>query len=153
MDLVEACLADDEAAALDLVSSVDRTQHRRVYAATKIAIARWVRRHAPTPEWARAGIRLNAIAPGATKTQFFGTGADDKPWHEHIPTGAFATPEQIAAWIVMMLGDAAEAMAGSVVYVDGGLDARRRTDAWPAPPIDPSSAERGSGLRRLLRRG
>jgi NAD(P)-dependent dehydrogenase (short-subunit alcohol dehydrogenase family) len=136
-----------------LVSPVDRTQHRRVYAATKIAIARWVRRHAPTPEWARAGIRLNAIAPGATKTQFFGTGADDKPWHEHIPTGAFATPEQIAAWIVMMLGDAAEAMAGSVVYVDGGLDARRRTDAWPASPIDPSSAERGSGLRRLLRRG
>ena len=39
-----------------------------MYAASKIAVARWVRRHAVLPEWAGAGVRLNAIAPGAIMT-------------------------------------------------------------------------------------
>ena len=63
VDLVDACLAGDEAAAIalaDTIASID------VYPATKTAIARWVRRHAPQPDWIGAGITLNAIAPGSS---------------------------------------------------------------------------------------
>jgi NAD(P)-dependent dehydrogenase (short-subunit alcohol dehydrogenase family) len=147
--LVDACLANDERRALDIVATYDRKQHVAIYAATKVAIARWVRRNAWTPEWARAGIRLNVIAPGATKTAFFGDLADDDPRQDNIPTAAAATADQIAAWIAMMMGDDAELLCGSVIYVDGGVDARRRSDAWPSPP----TAEASSRLRRLLRRG
>jgi NAD(P)-dependent dehydrogenase (short-subunit alcohol dehydrogenase family) len=152
MNVVDACLGDDEALARELVSAIARNQHGRVYAATKVAIARWVRRQAPAPEWARAGIRLNAIAPGATKTTFFGKVEDDDPRLTLIPTGAIAMPEHIATWVVTMLGDAADFMCGSVVYVDGGLDALKRADEWPAPPPEPAESPQPGGLRRLLRR-
>src|SRR5207302_10128690 len=39
-----------------------------MYAASKIAVSRWVRRHAVLPEWACSGVRLNALAPGAIMT-------------------------------------------------------------------------------------
>jgi NAD(P)-dependent dehydrogenase (short-subunit alcohol dehydrogenase family) len=158
-ELVDLLVAGDEEGARRLVSSYERDQHLLVYAATKVAIARWVRRHAPTPEWARAGIRLNAIAPGATRTSFFAGLADDDERVDRIPVGFAATAEQIAGWVVLMLGADAEFMCGSVVYVDGGGDARRNADAWPAVPrrVVPrgpqSQPQRGSVLRRLLRRG
>jgi NAD(P)-dependent dehydrogenase (short-subunit alcohol dehydrogenase family) len=149
--LVEACLADDEPRALELVASYDRKQHVAVYAATKVAIARWVRRHAWTPEWARAGIRMNVVAPGATKTAFFGDLAADDPRQENIPTAAVATADQIASWIAIMMGDDAELLCGSVIYVDGGLDARRRSDAWPSPPPE-ETPDKTSGPQRPVRR-
>jgi NAD(P)-dependent dehydrogenase (short-subunit alcohol dehydrogenase family) len=153
MDVVEACLAGDEERARDLVASYESNRHGVVYAATKVAISRWVRRNAWTPEWARAGIRLNAIAPGATKTAFFGDSKEDDPRQDQIPTGVAASADQIAAWIEMMLGDNAEFLCGSVIYVDGGADARRRPDAWPSPPAPgPAAAPVSRGLRRLLRR-
>jgi NAD(P)-dependent dehydrogenase (short-subunit alcohol dehydrogenase family) len=153
MDVVDACLADDETRALELVASYDRRKHAQVYAATKVAVARWVRRNAWTPEWARAGIRLNAIAPGVTLTPFFPGVTDDDERQDRIPTGAAATPEQIAEWIVMMLGDAAEFMCGSVVSVDGGVDARQRSDDWPSPLVGPETdTTAATGLRRRWRR-
>jgi len=39
-----------------------------MYAASKIAVARWVRRTAVTADWAGRGIRLNVLAPGAIMT-------------------------------------------------------------------------------------
>lgn len=39
-----------------------------MYAASKIAVSRWLRREAVRPDWAGAGIRLNALAPGAVMT-------------------------------------------------------------------------------------
>ena len=38
------------------------------YAVTKTAIARWIRREAPAPEWAGRGIGLNGICPGPVMT-------------------------------------------------------------------------------------
>lgn len=151
--LVEACLADDEVAALEFVAGAQPAEHVFIYAATKVAIARWVRRHAPTSEWARAGIRLNAIAPGATNTPFFGETFLQQMAEERLPTGVAAEPEQVAAWIVAMLGPDAEFMCGSVVYLDGGTDAARNPDAWPMPPAGPLGANpRPSWLRGLRRR-
>jgi NAD(P)-dependent dehydrogenase (short-subunit alcohol dehydrogenase family) len=55
-------------------AKAEHTMRRRppaaalAYAASKLAVARWVRRHAVTVQWTGAGIRLNALAPGAIMT-------------------------------------------------------------------------------------
>src|SRR4051812_2519740 len=153
-DLVDALLADDEAAAQALAVAYPRNRQALVYGATKVAVARWVRRHAPTAEWARAGIRLNAIAPGGTKTAFFAGMADHEERQDAIPVGFAATPEQIAAWIVLMLGEEADSLCGSVIYAGGGAAARSNADRGPRSPAVPTAPAEapGSGLRRWLRR-
>ena len=106
------------------------------YAASKTAVARFVRRSAPSEQWAGSGIRLNAIAPGAILTPLLQGGLDDEEFGDAIKTlpirtGAFGSPETIAKWINMMLSDAADFMCGSVVVIDGGSDALIRPDDWP----------------------
>lgn len=106
------------------------------YGASKIAVSHWVRREAVTPAWAGAGIRLNAIAPGAILTplleQQLATPAEAKRVKAFpVPVGGFGDPGQLAAWVVFMLSDAADFLCGSVVFVDGGSDAWFRAEDWP----------------------
>ncbi len=106
------------------------------YGASKIALSRWVRNTAVRPEWAGAGIRLNAIAPGAIMTpllqQQLATPRDAKAIHSFpVPTGGFGDPGQLAEWMVFMLSDAADFLCGSMIFVDGGTDAYFRADDWP----------------------
>ncbi len=106
------------------------------YAASKIAVSRWVRRQAVTPQWAGAGIRLNALAPGAILTPLLEKQLADPQQGKlvkafPVPTGGFGDPGQLADWIVFMLSDAAEFLCGSVLFVDGGTDAYFRADDWP----------------------
>ncbi len=108
------------------------------YAASKIAVSRWVRRHAVTSEWAGHGIRLNALAPGAILTPLLqkqlSTPNQAKAVHGFpVPIGGFGDPRQLADWMVFMLSDAADFLCGSVVFVDGGSDAYFRADHWPTP--------------------
>jgi NAD(P)-dependent dehydrogenase (short-subunit alcohol dehydrogenase family) len=133
-DLVDVCLSGDEAAARSLAATHgDGT----TYAASKTAVARYVRRNAPGADWAGSGVRLNAIAPGATLTPLLQSGLDSEEFGPLIrafpvPTGGFGTPEQIAFWIDMLLtGEGAPFVCGSIFFVDGGTDAMVRPDAWP----------------------
>jgi NAD(P)-dependent dehydrogenase (short-subunit alcohol dehydrogenase family) len=131
-EVVTACLAGDETAALRLAPTLDGS---RCYGDSKLALARWVRRQAPTPEWAGSGIRLNAIAPGASRTPLLEAGLDDPLYGElirgfPIPTGDFGTAEQIAAAIAFLLSDDASFCCGSVLYCDGGSDALLRPDDY-----------------------
>ncbi len=108
------------------------------YAASKIAISHWVRRNAVTTEWAGAGIRLNALAPGAIMTplleQQLATPAEARRIHAFpVPIGGFGDPDHLASWTVFMLSDAADFLCGSVVFVDGGSDAWFRATDWPRP--------------------
>jgi NAD(P)-dependent dehydrogenase (short-subunit alcohol dehydrogenase family) len=66
LELVDACLRGDEDEARRLAASDESGIN--TYPATKLALARWVRRQAVGPDWIGAGIRLNAIAPGFIKT-------------------------------------------------------------------------------------
>jgi len=130
--LVAACLADDEAQARQLAASATGAA---VYASAKLALARWVRRHAPTAAWAGAGVRLNAVAPGAVRTPLLSGGLAHPRYGPAIralpiPTGDFGTPEQVAAAIAFLLGPDAAFCCGSVLYVDGGTDALVRGDAF-----------------------
>ena len=134
-ELVAACLGGDE----DEARAVgDASDSMRAYAATKAAIARWVRRHAPSPPWAAEGIRLNAVAPGLVATPLSDETRHDPvlgPLIEQfpIPVGRPGRAEEIAAFIAFLLGPDARFLCGSVVWVDGGTDALLRPDDWPAP--------------------
>jgi NAD(P)-dependent dehydrogenase (short-subunit alcohol dehydrogenase family) len=130
--LVAACLAGDEAEARRLADSLDG---QRVYGGSKLALARWVRRHAPTTDWAGAGIRLNAVAPGAVTTPLLQAGLNHPLFgpairNFPIPTGTFGSPEEVAAAIVFLLSDEASFCCGSVLFVDGGTDAMFRPDTY-----------------------
>lgn len=133
-ELTQACLDGDEAGARVLAA---RHGDFFAYPCSKVAIARYVRRNAPTPDWAGSGIRLNAIAPGATLTPLLQAGLDSEEFGQAIrdfpvPTGGFGTADDIAAWIEhMLVGDGARFMCGSLVFVDGGTDAMVRPDDWP----------------------
>lgn len=106
------------------------------YGVSKIAVSRWVRRHAVSPDWAAAGIRLNAIAPGAIRTPLLekqlASPREAKAVRSFpVPVGGFGNPDHLAEWMVFMLSDAAEFLCGSVIFVDGGSDAYFRPADWP----------------------
>ncbi len=129
--LVAACLAGDENEARRLTTELIGPQ---VYGGSKLALARWVRRSAPTSEWAGTGIRLNAVAPGAVVTPLLQRGLDHPVFGPAIrdfpiPTGAFGTADQIAEAIAFLLSPAASFCCGSVLFVDGGTDALLRPDS------------------------
>ena len=145
-DLIDACLALDEPLARSLAKKYgDGT----TYGSSKTAVARFVRRHAPTADWAGSGIRLNAIAPGATLTPLLQAGLDSEEYGPAIkafpvPTGDFGQPDEVAAWIEhMLIGDGCRVMCGSLVFVDGGTDAMVRADAWPTSFAMPTGSQFG----------
>ena len=133
---IRALLAGDAEKALRAYRMFGRYGPPVAYAASKIALSRWVRRNAVTAQWAGAGIRLNALAPGAIMTPMLeeqlATPSEAKVVREFpIPIGGFGDAGQLADWVVFMLSDSADFLCGSVVFVDGGSDAYFRPDDWP----------------------
>jgi NAD(P)-dependent dehydrogenase (short-subunit alcohol dehydrogenase family) len=135
---VRAFLAGDAEKAVRSVRLFGKNASVFAYAASKVAVSRWVRREAVKPEWAGAGIRLNALAPGAIMTPLLEEGLASPREGKRIrsfpvPVGGFGDAGQLADWVIFMLSDAAEFLCGSVVFVDGGSDAYFRADDWPRP--------------------
>jgi NAD(P)-dependent dehydrogenase (short-subunit alcohol dehydrogenase family) len=123
--LCAACLAGDEAEARRLAAGEVGAS---VYAGSKLALARWVRRNATQPEWAGKNIRLNAVAPGATLTPLLQEGLDDERLGTAIrslpiPLGGFGRPEDLAAAVAFLLSEDARFCCGTILFVDGGSDA------------------------------
>jgi NAD(P)-dependent dehydrogenase (short-subunit alcohol dehydrogenase family) len=132
VELAEACLAGDEAAAREIA---DTALSLYAYPASKAAISWYVRTNAPKPEWIGAGIRLNVVAPGLTETALtqgqredplIGDAIRDFP----VPLGRALRPDEIAGVIEMLL--TTEAFVGSVVVADGGTEALLRPRDWPS---------------------
>jgi NAD(P)-dependent dehydrogenase (short-subunit alcohol dehydrogenase family) len=131
-DLVDACLGGDERSAVSAASERDALS---CYPAAKLALARWVRHNARTSEWAGAGIRLNAVAPGLIATpmtedamEFILGLGEVFP----IPLGRAGQPSEVAGLLAYLLSPEATFFCGSVVFMDGGTDAALRGDDWPA---------------------
>ncbi|MFY1668858.1 SDR family oxidoreductase [Plantactinospora sp. WMMB334] len=141
--LVSACLAGDEPAALDRARTlVDEgravfTAGSQVYTASKVALARWVRRTAAGPEWAGAGIPLNAVGPGVVLTamtrDILATPSERAILEQVSPSplNGVAEPAVPAGLLAWLASPENTHVTGQVIYCDGGADATLRGDqAW-----------------------
>jgi NAD(P)-dependent dehydrogenase (short-subunit alcohol dehydrogenase family) len=80
---------------------------------------------AAAQEYARAGIRVNAILPGTTDTpmlrRFIAENPEmERPMRRMLPTGEFGTAEKVAEAAVWLCSDAASFVSGESMLVDGG---------------------------------
>jgi NAD(P)-dependent dehydrogenase (short-subunit alcohol dehydrogenase family) len=133
---VRALLAHDAEKAVRSVRFLGRIAPALMYAASKIAVSRWVRLNAVTPQWAGSGIRLNALAPGAILTPLLEEQLSNPREAKAVrsfpvPIGGYGDAGQLADWTIFMLSDSADFLCGSVVFVDGGSDAYFRARDWP----------------------
>ena len=75
-------------------------------------------------EWARFGIRVNAIAPGPIITEgvrkAFALGGNFEEHKDTIPLKRDGNPEEIGDLVVYMASPAASWMTGTIVTLDGG---------------------------------
>jgi NAD(P)-dependent dehydrogenase (short-subunit alcohol dehydrogenase family) len=98
-----------------------------MYSAAKGALLSLTR--AAAVELARDGIRVNAVAPGMTRTPLFEAWAAAEGNEvvanasAAIPQGRFATPEEVAAAIAFLASDEAGHITGASLPVDGGYTA------------------------------
>ena len=100
-----------------------------LYAAAKGALLALTRTAAI--EWARQGMRLNAVAPGLTRTQLVRTWIDGQPDPaafekqvvSTIPQGRMAEPEEVASAILFLAGDESRHITGISLAIDGGYTA------------------------------
>jgi NAD(P)-dependent dehydrogenase (short-subunit alcohol dehydrogenase family) len=79
--------------------------------------------------YATAGIRVNAVCPGAVATPmaertFARAPETEAVWLSAEPMGRFALPSEIAEAVVWLCSDAASFVTGVALPVDGGLVAR-----------------------------
>ena len=97
-----------------------------IYVATKHAVEGLTK--AVAVEFAKQGIRVNAVAPGAIATdmvdRFAGKKGDVRNWliSQH-PVGRLGTAEEIAAAVLYLASDAAKFTTGTILSVDGGWSA------------------------------
>lgn len=94
-----------------------------IYSITKAAILSMTQAFAK--EVAHLGIRVNALAPGATDTKFASTlvntpGISDKIL-ERTPIGRFAQPDEMAGAALYLVSPAASYTTGTCLVVDGGI--------------------------------
>ncbi|WP_428623892.1 SDR family NAD(P)-dependent oxidoreductase [Sedimenticola sp.] len=99
---------------------------RNAYCAAKAAIVGMTRSMAC--EWARQGIRVNAVAPGYVRTELIHTleqkGAlDSAAICARTPMGRLGRPEEIAESIAFLVSPRASYITGTVLHVDGGWHA------------------------------
>ena len=77
-------------------------------------------------EYAKSGIRINAIAPGVVKTEM--AERVDKQLIESLksitPIGRIVDPQEIANAVVWLLSDKASFVLGHTLLVDGGVVSR-----------------------------
>ena len=78
-------------------------------------------------EWARSGVRVNALAPGYIETDInrahFATESGQRMIKNHIPMGRLGQPDELRAAAVFLASDASKFMTGSVLVLDGGQSA------------------------------
>lgn len=128
--LVDACLSGDEPHARDLAAGDPTT----VYATSKLALARWVRRTAIGADWIGSGIRLNAVSPGLIDTPLVADNIEmilDLGDAYPIPQRRPGRPAEVANLLAFLLSPDASFFCGSVVFMDGGSDAALNADTWP----------------------
>ncbi|MCY1308152.1 2-dehydro-3-deoxy-D-gluconate 5-dehydrogenase [compost metagenome] len=95
--------------------------HVAPYAAAKAGLLHLTR--ALALEWARHGIRVNALAPGYIATdlnrEFFASPAGEA-LIKRVPQRRLGQPQDLDGPLLLLASDASAFMTGSVIDVDGG---------------------------------
>ena len=137
-ELVALLTAGDEPGALaraEVLAKEPATTGGLIYCSTKLALSRWVRRHAATAEWAGAGIPLNAVAPGIIATPMTADLIDTEEERKALlgmvpmPLNGIAEPIVVARLMAWLNSEENTHLCGQIVYVDGGSDAVLRGDS------------------------
>jgi NAD(P)-dependent dehydrogenase (short-subunit alcohol dehydrogenase family) len=110
-----------------ITSLVGITTGNANYAATKGALNALTRTLAI--EWARFGIRVNAIAPTHVRTALIAQKMEEDPalaefFLGNIPLGRMGTPEDVVGAAIYLASEAGSLVSGHVLVVDGGHTAR-----------------------------
>jgi NAD(P)-dependent dehydrogenase (short-subunit alcohol dehydrogenase family) len=77
-------------------------------------------------EYAKTGIRINAVCPGAIQTPLLDRIIEREPSIKDLyiqlePVGRLGTPEEVAESILWLLSDSASFVTGHALHVDGGF--------------------------------
>lgn len=105
------------------ISGVSVVPNIGAYNATKHGVVALTKSAAV--EYARKGIRVNAVAPGAIMTDMLSSGIASTEqgvdWiHANVPLGYIGQPEDVAETVVWLASDAAAYLTGVILPVDGG---------------------------------
>jgi NAD(P)-dependent dehydrogenase (short-subunit alcohol dehydrogenase family) len=123
-----ACIAENRPGVIVSMASthgMTGIAGRSVYGISKAGLIQMTRMLAI--EWADKNIRVNAVAPTTVMTesrqQLLADPVARKNALARIPSGRFATAEEIAAAVVYLASDGAASVTGHTLPVDGGLTA------------------------------
>ena len=92
-----------------------------LYTATKHAVTGMTK--AAALDYAKKGIRVNAVGPGPVETPLLarGTGGDPHSYAAFVPMGRIGQPDEIADAVGWLLSDEARYVTGHTLPVDGGV--------------------------------
>jgi NAD(P)-dependent dehydrogenase (short-subunit alcohol dehydrogenase family) len=123
------CIARGQSGAIVSIASthgMTGIAGRSVYGISKAGLIQMTRMLAI--EWAPHNIRVNAVAPTTVMTESRQQLLSDPKARasalSRIPSGRFATPEEVAAAVVYLASAAAGSVTGHTLTVDGGLTAQ-----------------------------
>ncbi len=139
-ELVDAMLANDEAKAVEIAQAlVDAAAggEQLIYGSTKRAISRWIRQQCLKPQWAGAGIPINAVGPAIVQTpmvdQLIKTPEEREGLAKLVPMplNGFMEPETVASLLIWLTGVNNTHVTGQTIYIDGGFERIvRGEDIW-----------------------
>lgn len=104
---------------------VNRPQTASSYMASKGAVHMLTK--ALATEWAKSGVRVNALAPGYIATDMT-LQMRERPelfnvWLDMTPMGRLGTPSEVAAAVVYLASAASSYVTGAIISIDGGYTA------------------------------
>lgn len=108
---------------LSSIAAVTPQMDVGLYTATKAGVSAFTQQ--ASVEWGRLGVRVNAVAPGMTRTAMAEAVYADPVLHEKrramVPVGRIGTPRDIANAVAFLLSPDAAYISGQTLVVDGGF--------------------------------
>jgi len=110
------------------------TEYMVAYAASKAAMDRMTA--GLSNEWAKDGVRVNAVAPGIVPVErteaILSQQTSQDMWLPHLPVGRMGTVEECAHATIYLCEN--EWTSGTILTLDGGMTSRINMPFRPKPP-------------------